>query len=308
MNTLAGIGLYLAATFLFTVMAAFIRYVGERVPLGEVIFARSFFAIIPLTALLAWRGEIIGALRTANPWGHASRALTGVVAMFFNFAGLARIPLAEATAISFATPLFNVVLAALLLGERVRVFRWSTVAFGFIGVLVMLSPHLGQVETTTASALGATLTLIGSFLVALAMTQVRHMSARETTASLVFSFTVISSLIGLATLPWGWTYPEPYDLAALIGMGIAGGMGQIAITESYRHAPASVVAPFAYTAMLWSLAIGFLAFSEVPQGIVLAGAAIVVAAGLVVIWRERKLGLQRALKAAAMPPAAGTAV
>jgi drug/metabolite transporter (DMT)-like permease len=110
-------------------------------------------------------------------------------------------------------------------------------------------------------------------------------------------------LAGLATLPWGWIRPDMIDALVLIGTGVVGGMAQIAITESYRHAPASLVAPFAYTGMLWSIAIGFLAFGEVPLPIVLVGAAVVVAAGLLVIWRERRLGLDRtAEKLADTPP------
>jgi drug/metabolite transporter (DMT)-like permease len=298
-----GIALYLAATFLFTAMGALIRYLGTRVPVGEVVFARSLFALIPLLIWLAWSGEIVAALRMRRPWRHLTRGISGVIAMFANFAGLARIPLAEATAIGFATPLFTVGLAAMFLGEKVRAFRWGAVAFGFLGVLVMLTPYLGHVEANAGSALGAAFMLAGAFLVSVAMTQVRSMSTTETTASLVFSFSVVSTLAGLATLPWGWIRPDMTDALVLIGTGVVGGMAQIAITESYRHAPASLVAPFAYTGMLWSIAIGFLAFGEVPLPIVLVGAAVVVAAGLLVIWRERRLGLDRtAEKLADTPP------
>jgi drug/metabolite transporter (DMT)-like permease len=308
MNIFLGIALQLGATFSFTVMGAFVRFIGGRVPLGEQIFARSFFALIPLVAMLLWRGELASAVRTKNPSGHLWRGLTGVVAMVCIFAALARLPLVDATAIGFATPLISVALAALFLGEKVRVFRWTAVAVGFIGVLVMLSPHLFGVERSEASAVGALLALAGAFLTAAAMTQVRHMSATETTASLVFSFSLISTLASLVTIPWGWIRPAPLDSLVLILTGITGGIGQIMITESYRHASAGTVAPFSYTAMLWSVALGFLFFGELPGPIVLVGAALVVAAGLFVIFRERSLGIDRTLEREAETPPAGPAI
>jgi drug/metabolite transporter (DMT)-like permease len=303
-NIYLGVGLFTVATLLFIVMGAFVRYLATRgVPLGEIVFARSLFALVPLMAWLAWRGELPGGLRTKHPWRHVTRGLIGVCAMVATFAGLARLPLAEATAIGFATPLFTVVLAAIFLHEKVRVFRWTTVAVGFVGVLVMLTPYIGHVEANVESALGAALSLAGAFLVSVVMTQVRAMSKTETTAALVFSFTATSAVCGLATLPWGWAVPNAADAIVLVACGVVGGIAQIAITESYRHAPASLVAPFAYTGMIWSIVIGFAVFGEVPQLIVLVGGAVVVAAGLAVIWRERRLGLDRTReKLADTPP------
>jgi drug/metabolite transporter (DMT)-like permease len=243
-----------------------------------------------------------------SPWSHLARAVTGVAAMYAMFAGLARLPLADATAITFATPLMNVALAAIFLGEVVRMWRWSAVGVGFLGVVVMISPHLTLTPRDDTAAYGALLMLAGAFLTAAAMTQVRRLTMTETTASIVFSFSAISSVAGLATLPSGWIVPLWPDALALVGIGIFGGIGQIFLTDSYRHAPASVVAPFSYSTMLWAVVIGYLAFSEVPEPIVLLGAAIVIAAGLFVIWRERQLGLDRTLEREAETPPGGPAV
>jgi drug/metabolite transporter (DMT)-like permease len=304
-----GVALYTVATLLFIVMGALVRYLSTHgAPLGEVVFARSLFALVPLMVWLGWRGEIPGALHTKHPWRHATRGFLGVCAMVANFAGLARLPLAEATAIGFATPLFTVVLAAIFLHEKVRVFRWTAVAVGFGGVLIMLTPYIGDVEANAVSAFGAALCVVGAFVVSVVMTQVRAMSRTETTASLVFSFTAISALCGLMTLPWGWTLPNATDAIVLVASGVVGGIAQIAITESYRHAPASLVAPFAYTGMIWSVAIGFAVFGEVPQAVVLVGGAVVVAAGLAVIWRERRLGLDRTKEKLADTPPGPAAV
>ena len=293
MNPLIGIALVLAAFFAFTLMSAFVRFLGQSIPLGEIVFMRSFFAFIPLLAVMVWRGELATALYTRHPFAHFSRSTIGVLAMVMNFAALTLLPLADVTAIGFAMPIFTVVLAAVFLGEVVRIRRWSAVGVGFIGVLVMLSPYIGASPRGEGATLGAFLALGGALAVAIAMTLVRHMSRTESTASLVFYFSVTCSLVGLATIPWGWAMPTPWEFVLLVTMGLLGGIGQILITESYRYAPASVVAPFAYTAMIYSVVIGYFWFGELPKLIVLVGAAIVIAAGLFVIWRERKLGLDR---------------
>ncbi len=207
-------------------------------------------------------------------------------------------------AVASAMLLLVLALAAIFLGEAVRFWRWSAVVVGFIGVLVMLSPHLGATAMTSSAAIGAIMTLVGAFLVAAAMTQVRSMTSTETTASLVFSFQLIAAFVGLLILPWTWIVPSLGDALALLGIGVFGGIAQILLTDSYRHAPASVVAPFSYTSMIWAVVLGYFIFNELPDAIVLVGAAIVVGAGLFVIFRERALGINRQKeKEAATPPA-----
>ncbi len=308
MNPFIGIACQLAAGVSFTLMGALVRYVSPRVPLGEIVFARSFIAIFPLLLMLAWRHELILAVRTKNPLAHLSRSISGILAMFLTFTALWYLPLAEATAIGFATPLFNVALAAIFLREKVRIWRWTAVIIGLIGVLVMLSPYLVQQDYDRNDAIGAVVALLSALAISVAMTQVRYFSRTETTASLVFYFSISCTVGGLLTLPWGWVWPSTGDLMALIALGVFGGFGQILITESYRHAPASVLAPFAYFTMLWSVVIGYVAFSELPKQEVFMGATIVILAGLFVIYRERKLGIERNKEREAEGPPAGTAV
>jgi drug/metabolite transporter (DMT)-like permease len=192
------------------------------------------------------------------------------------------------------------------LNERVRVFRWSAVAVGFAGVLVMLVPHFDvtQFSSNTLSATGAVGSicgLLGALVNAATVIQTRRMTFTESTSAIVFYFSLFCALGGLVTLPFGWKMPNGMEFAILISLGVLGGVGHILLTESYRHAPASVVAPFDYTAMLWAFLLGFFLFGEVPGLLVLVGALIVAGAGLFVIWRERWLGLQR-LKAAEGSP------
>src|SRR5580704_7987745 len=152
MNPGKGILFKLISAVLFAVMSALIRYLGTRYPIGEVVFYRSAFAIIPVMAVYAWRGELAAVVRTERPLGQAGRGVISIAGMFFNFGALARLPLIEANAISFTSPLFSVALAALVLRERVRIYRWSAVIVGFLGVLVVLSPHLSGDELTNAMA------------------------------------------------------------------------------------------------------------------------------------------------------------
>jgi drug/metabolite transporter (DMT)-like permease len=296
MNIGKGIFLKLVSAVLFAGMSALIRFLGARYPIGEVVFYRSAFAIVPVVVVYAWRGELMAAVRTERPLGQASRGAISIVGMFCNFGALARLPLIEANAISFTSPLFSVALAALVLRERVRFYRWSAVIVGFIGVLVVLAPHfsgdeLAIVLASAASVAGVCYALAGSVCNAGAMIQTRRLTTSETTSSIVFYFSLICALAGLVTLPFGWITPTSAEFLALIGTGILGGLAHIIMTESYRYASASVVAPFDYTSMIWALLLGYVMFGETPTVMITLGSAIIAAAGLFVIWREHQLAL-----------------
>ena len=299
-NAIKAVSLKVASALIFAVMAVLVRYIGTAYPIGEVVFFRSAFAIVPVVVIYAWRRELEAAIRMGRPFGHAGRGLTAIGGMFCNFSALARLPIVDATAISFAAPLITVAMAALFLKERVRIYRWSAVVVGFVGVLVMLVPHLdfgGATAASAAAGVGAVSGIAGAFFNAGSVIQTRHLTKSETTSSIVFYFSLICALAGLATLPFGWDMPGGRELAALIGIGICGGLGHIVLTESYRFAPASLVAPFDYTSMLWALVLGYLAFGELPTALGFLGAAIIAGAGLFVIWREHQLALERAARA-----------
>jgi drug/metabolite transporter (DMT)-like permease len=306
MNVFRAILLKVISTFLFAIMGALVRSLGETVPLGQVVFFRSAFAALPVVVIYALRRELRAALRTRRLGGQFARGTIGAAGMFLNFAALARLPLADVTAILFASPLVTVALAALLLKERVRIYRWSAVIVGLFGVVVMLMPHLsiGSVATmSAAAAVGALCAATASVTNAGAVIQTRRLTDTESTSSIVFYFSAFCALAGLATLPFGWTVPSWPQLAALIMIGVLGGVAHLIVTESFRYAPASVIAPFDYVAMLWAFILGYVLFGELPDAYTLIGAAVVIAAGLFVIWRERQLGLERAReKAAGMPP------
>ena len=305
MNVYKAILFTLISSLLFAMMSTLVRFTSETAPVGQVVFFRAAFAIVPVMLIYAFRGELLQMVRTHRIPGHAARGLFSVGGMFMNFSSLARLPLVDATAFSFASPIATVALSAIFLKERVRVYRWSAVVLGFVGVLVMLWPHFDPSRyaglATTATAIGAICGLTGAIINAGAVIQTRRLTDTETTSSIVFYFSLFCALAGLATLPFGWIWPTPMQLAALIATGVIGGLSHIFLTESYRNAPQSVVAPFNYTTMLWALAFGYLVFGEIPVPIVLIGGSIIAAAGLMVVFRERQLG-KRDIDAA--PPAA----
>lgn len=303
MSPLRGIIFKLLSVCVFVGMAALIKASSDTVPPGQAVFFRSLFAIPVIGAWLALRGELHTGLKTANPMGHVWRGLVGTSAMGLSFAGLGLLPLPEVTAIGYAAPILVVVFAAMFLGEQVRLFRLSMVAFGLIGVLVVLSPRLQVApgSADTSEALGAVLVLMAAVCAALAQVFVRKLVQVETTAAIVFYFSCTATLLSLLSLPWGWVMPPLPVIAMLVCAGLLGGVGQILLTTSYRHADASLIAPFEYASMLLSIIVGYTIFGEVPGAATLAGATMIVIAGLLIIWRERQLGLERARQRKAVP-------
>jgi drug/metabolite transporter (DMT)-like permease len=193
-----------------------------------------------------------------------------------------------------------VVFGAMFLGERVRAVRLVAVAMGLAGVLVVLSPRLTVTgEIGAREALGAVVTLGGAVFAALAQVFVRRLTMTEGTASIVFWFSLTATVLSLVTLPFGWVVPAPREALLLVLAGLLGGVGQILLTSAYRNAEAGLVAPFDYASMLLAVGIGYAVFDEVPARTTLIGAAVIIAAGILIIWRERRLGLERAAERAA---------
>ncbi|WP_186386175.1 DMT family transporter [Stappia sp. TSB10P1A] len=301
-NPRLGIALKVASALVFTGMVAMVKLLDGAYPVGEVIFARSFFGMLPVLLVIAWQGRVSDAFVTRRPWGHISRALVGGTAMSLWFAALALLPLPDATAIGFSAPLMTVALAAVILREKVRAYRWSAVAVGFLGILIILSPHLSGAAPTDEASLGAMLAFASAIFMALAMITVRRLTSTERTSTIVVWFAGVTSVFALMSAPFGWVMPDATDAVMLVAIGLSGGVGQILLTQSYRYADASTIAPFEYTTMLWTVLVGWIVFAEVPTLEVIGGAAIVIGAGVFVIFRERQLGLDRSRERSTVPP------
>ncbi len=306
MSPLLGISLKLISALAFTLMSAGVKSLSARYPIGEIVFVRSFFALIPLLAWLAWQGGVLDSLKTRNLRGHFRRSVIGSIGMFCGFAALHYLPLSDAVAIGYAAPLAVVVLAAVILKERVRVYRWSAVTIGFVGVLIMLAPYMRGVGHGLAPgpAFGAGLALAGACCSAFASIEVRTLTRSEGTGAIVFYFMMMTSLLGLSTILLGWQAPGWQDALMMLTVGVLGGLGQIFLVQAYRFGDASLIAPFEYSTMLWAMAIGWFVFGDWPATAVLVGAVIVIASGIYVIFREQQLGLLKREQREVGPPRA----
>lgn len=305
-SPLRGISYKCLSVVVFTLMAALIKATsqdGLGVPPGQQVFFRSSFAIPVILVWLVMRGELRVGLKTRRPMGHFYRGIVGTGSMALGFWALSLLPLPEVTVIGYAAPLLTVILAAMFLNEKVGVFRMSMVALGLFGVVIVLSPRLstgGPMDLH--QSLGTVVTLAAAGCTALAMIFVRKLVQEERTSAIVFWFSVTSTLLSLLTLPFGWILPDAETMALLVTIGLLGGVGQILLTSAYRFADASLVAPFEYASMLMAIVIGWTIFGEAPTQHMLIGAALIISAGILIIWREHKLGLERTRQRKAMTP------
>ena len=297
---LFGIGLKILSVIVFVAMQSLLKGGGEGVPAGQLVFFRSFFALIPVAIYLAWLGDLGTALRTDDVPGHILRGVIGVTSMTLGFYALTRLPYPEWITISYAAPLLTVVFAVLFLGEIVRAYRWAAVVMGLFGILVVSVPSF--TGAGAANAAGLTAALCGAMLSAVAMIQIRRLIRRERTATIVVYFSLTSSLLSLATLPFGWVWPTPGQGALLVSAGLCGGVGQLLMTSCYRYADTSTIAPFEYTSLILAIVIGYTIFGEAVSVTTLIGGAIVVSAGIFIIFREHRLGLDRAKARKVTPP------
>ncbi|MBL4768802.1 MAG: DMT family transporter [Rhodobacteraceae bacterium] len=292
-----------SAIFLFILLGALIKATSDQVPPGEAVFFRSFFSFPIIIIWLMTRGDLRQGLITHHPMRHFLRGILGTAAMGMTFAGLGMLPLPEVTAIGYATPIFTVILAAFMLNERIRMIRISAVAIGLVGVLIMVWPRLtGGSDLGDTATLGAMLILAATVARAFVQIHVRKMVQTEHTAAIVFYFAVTASVLSLLTAPFGWVMPDLYTTSLLVLAGLLGGVAQIMVTSAYRFGAASMLAPVDYTSMLFAILIGYVWFNELPTLVMMAGASLVVAGNILVIWREHQLGLERGKSRAVIDP------
>lgn len=296
-GAMLGISLKILSVFVFVAMSAIIKG-AEGIPVGQLVFFRSLFALIPIFILLGYRGELIQGFKTKRLPAHILRGIVGVTGMFLVFFALTRLPLPEATTIHYATPLFIVIFSALFLREKIRVFRWAAVVVGLAGVIIIMWPRLsifsGDITSMGPQTEGAIAAFIACMTSAVAMLTVRNLVRTESSATIVIYFSLVCAVMGLLASPFmGWASLSLEMTLILIGAGILGGIGQVLLTESYRHAEITTVAPFEYSSMILSIIIGIMVFNEIPTIEMLIGGTIVTAAGIFIIYREHKLGVDR---------------
>lgn len=283
-NTPLGITLMLGSVFLFSMMNVLIKISTERYPVAEVTFFRNAFALLPVALAITLQGGWRFGLRTARPWGHVWRSVIGLTSMSLTFWSFHLMPLAEAVALNFSAPLFLTALSVPFLKEKVGIHRWSAVLVGFVGVLIIVRPS-GE----TLLHLGALVGLGAAFTQSFAMIAIRQLSATEPPNTIVFYFTLFTTILTALALPFVWVTPAGLgDFAILVGIGLLGGCAQLLMTRAYSLAPAAVIAPFNYAAMLWAVIFGWLLWNDIPSSHMAIGASVVAASGLYILHRETR--------------------
>ncbi|WP_163576132.1 DMT family transporter [Halomonas faecis] len=289
---LAGITLRLLSGVLFTAMMVCVKAASTVAPLGQAVFFRSAFALLPIVAFMAWRREFPAGLATRRPAGHLLRSGLGAAAMFASFAALALLPVAEATLLAQLTPVLMALGGVLLMGERFTVHRGGALLLAMAGVAVLVLPELGG---DGASLKGYALGLLAAFLSAGALLTVRRISRTETPGAIAFYFILVSALAGLATWPFGWAALAGPELGLLVLSGLFGGAAHICMTLALRYAEASRLAPFEYLALIWPVVADLAIFGLAPSAgfllalpLVLAGAGLAVLEGRRIRWLLRR--------------------
>ena len=296
-HPLAGIALRLLTALLLAIMFALVKLASTRgVNLVETLFYRQIGSALCAVGLVA-AGAGFASLRTKRVGAHVGRMALGMTAMALNFLAMIMLPLAEATAIGFTVPLFSTILAALLLGEAAGRWRWGAVAAGFLGVLLIVRPGSGHVELA-----GAGVAIVAALLTAAVTVVIRRLGATERASTTVFWF-AFSSLppLGLLMLVFARTH-DPATWAILAGLAAAGGLAQLTLTQSLRLAPVALVMPMDYTSLLWATLLGAWLFGQLPAAWTWLGAPIIIASGLIIVWREHRLHRRAALDAAMVVP------
>ena len=284
-----GISLRILSGLLFAGMFVSVKAVSEEVPLGQIVFFRSFFVIIPLIIFLWLRGEFPSGLATQRPGAHLLRASFGALALFGSFAAVARLNLAEAILISQLSPVLMAIGAAVFLSERVTIWRIGGLVFGFAGVIVLVWPELTAPAQESGRLIGYIIGIAAAVLTALALIMVRSLNTTESPGAIALYFVLASMVGGLATLPWGWVAPIGSTLWFLVLSGLFGGFAHIAMTLAFRYAEASRLAPFEYVALFWPiLADVFIFRLSLSTSFVLAAPLILAGAAIAAAEEDRK--------------------
>ncbi len=277
-----GLALRLFAIACLATMSALIKLAEARgAGLVETMFHRQLWAVPLVTAWVA-AGPGLASIRTTRFGAHVARTAVGLTGMVFTFGSVLLLPLAEATTLQFTAPIFATILGALVLREHIGWHRWGAVVVGFAGVLIVAQPGSGHFPLY-----GAVVGLMAALFVAIVAIVLRQIGRTESAGTTVFWFSVLSvPPLGLAYL----FQLQPHDWgtwAILIGIGLVGGVGQLALTGAVRFAPVSAVVPMDYSSLIWGTLYGWLLFGVWPTAWTWIGAPVIIASGLYIVWRER---------------------
>ncbi|WP_373087156.1 DMT family transporter [Sneathiella sp.] len=274
----------LLAGLFFSLMSMGIKFLGAGMDSFQIAFLRTFFGFLVILPLALRHG--IRPLKTKVIKLHLARALVGVTGMLSIFYAITHLPLADAVALTFTRPLFLILLAVLLLGEKVRWRRWTATAVGFLGVLVMANSQ-GQFEFASAVA------LFGALNVAMVSVFLKKLSATEGVLTMMFYFGLFSTLVSLGPALVVWVQPSLQDLLVLTGVAAVGAGANFCTIRAFSVGEATAVSPFDYTRLVFSGILAYLFFSEIPDRGMIIGACIIVASSLYIVRREAGIGKRK---------------
>lgn len=282
------LALRLVATVLFSVMLLLVKLTGERgIALPETLFWRQALPAVSIFVWLLSRRQLYR-LKTRRPWIHARRALIGGTGMFLTLGVVRLLPLAEATILGFTTPMFAVILSALMLKEKVGVWRWTAVMMGLVGVVIIAGPDTGSLPL-----FGVAVGIGAAFMVALVTVQVRDLGRTEEPLTVVFYFSAFSApVLALGLLSTG-AHHDTTGWLMLGGIGLTGLFAQIAMTASLRYGSVSSVIVVDYVQLAWATFWGWLIFNHLPPATTWIGAPVIIGASLLIAWREHVLAKAR---------------
>ena len=279
-SPITGFSAMMLSVVLFSMMDATVKWLGGTYPTQQIMFFRCLVALIPLIVIIAMRGGV-STLKTNQIKLHLMRSLLGISAMGLAFYAFSLMRLADAISILHTTPIFMTALSVLILREKVGWHRWSAVACGFIGMLLVVKPGQGMLES------GSLFMIMAALLISCTTIIIRHLSIRDDPVCITFYFTVTGILVsGIGILWLGWKTPPLFDLILLNAVGLLGGIAQYMMTLSYRHAEIGMVAPLKYLTIAFGVGFGYLLWSELPDLQSGLGIAVIAAAGLYTLHRE----------------------
>ncbi|MCM2343690.1 MAG: DMT family transporter [Alphaproteobacteria bacterium] len=269
------------ATALFALMNLFVKLAAETHPIPQVLFFRNAIGMIPVIWLIL-QSRNTSLFKTRNFSGHFVRGFVGFFSMCCVFWSFKMLPLANATAILFASPLILTSLSVVLLDEKVGPHRWTAVIIGLAAVLFMLQPAGG------ANTEGSLIAMCAAILMAFAMISIRKLSTTDHSLTIVFYFSVFCTVMSGLWMMADWVNPSALSLLYLLATGLLGGVAQVFMTYAYAKAPAAYVSAFSYFGIVIAAGLDLLVWGYIPVWQVLVGSPVVIAAGLYIVWREAK--------------------
>ena len=271
----------IASVACFAMMDASVKWL-DMFPVGQVLFSRFFFGLIPILMLIP-RDEFKTFYKTSRPKLHAFRAITGTLAIIALFIALREIPLADVVSLTFGGPIFVTLGSIFFLSEKVGIKRWLAVLIGFFGMLLIVKPAYEELNIYYIFP------IIFCIFFACVALSIRSLSSTEPNYRIALYFSLLSMIVGLLTLPFGWVMPNKFELFLLIFTGLVGSVANILLTVSLRYAEASLVTPTKYLNLVFAILLGYFIWSEIPKLLTLVGAGLIIISSVIIFMRESEL-------------------